>query len=287
MLASVTSDTEQWIREQSGKAGILRALHESGTLVLPNAWDAGSAVLIARAGARAIATTSAGISWAAGRPDGQSLTRAEMTGRVQPIAAAVDVPVTADVEGGYGPAPDDVFATVTDVAGVGAVGVNIEDSRAPGGPLFEPGAQAERIAAGRSAAVRIGIDELVINARTDVFLFAIGSQEGRLDDVLARAAVYAEAGADSLFVPGLTDLDVISTLVRRSPLPVNVMAGPGAPPVSALRSAGVRRVSVGTAISQAAYSLAQRAAAELLTAGTYTELEGALDFGSINGAFAR
>jgi len=281
------SDTGQRIREQSAKAEAFRALHESGTLVLPNAWDAGSAVLIAQAGARAIATTSGGISWAAGRPDGQSLTRAEMISRVQQVAAAVGIPVTADVEGGYGPSPDDVFRTIADVAAAGAVGVNIEDSRAPGGPLFDPAAQAARIEAGRAAAIQAGIEELVINARTDVFLFAVGSPEGRMDDVLSRAAAYAQAGADCLFVPGLTDLDLIADLVRRSPLPVNVMAGPGAPPVAAFRSAGVRRVSVGTAISQAAYSLARRAAAELLTAGTYTELEGALDFGGLNGAFIR
>jgi 2-methylisocitrate lyase-like PEP mutase family enzyme len=283
----VVSETGQWIREQSARAEVFRALHESGTLVLPNAWDAGSAVLIAQAGARAIATTSGGISWAAGRPDGQSLTRTEMISRVQQVAAAVDIPVTADVEGGYGPSPDDVFRTVADVAAAGAVGVNIEDSRAPGGPLFDPAAQAARIEAARSAAMQIGVGDLVINARTDVFLVAVGSPEGRLEEVASRAAAYAEAGADSLFVPGLTDLDVISVLVRRSPLPVNVMAGPGAPPIAEFRSVGVRRVSVGTAITQAAYSVARRAAAELLTTGTYTELEGALNFGTINDAFIR
>lgn len=127
----------------------------------------------------------------------------------------------------------------------------------------------------------------MINARTDVFLFAAGRPEQRLDDVLSRAAVYAEAGADCLFVPGLTDLDVVAELVRLSPLPVNVMAGPGAPSIAEFRAAGVRRVSVGTAISQAAYSLAQRAAAELLTTGAYAELEGALDFGRVNDAFRR
>ena len=116
------SGTGQRIREQSVKAEAFRALHESGTLVLPNAWDAGSAVLFAQAGARAIATTSGGISWAAGRPDGQSLTRAEMISRVQQVAAAVGIPVTADVEGGYGPSPDDVFRTITDMAAAGAVG---------------------------------------------------------------------------------------------------------------------------------------------------------------------
>jgi 2-methylisocitrate lyase-like PEP mutase family enzyme len=270
---------------QRAKAERLRALHGSGVLVLPNAWDACSAALIAQAGAKAIATTSGGVAWSAGRADGEHLTRAEMTGQVQRIVAAVDIPVTADVEGGYGPGPEDVAATVEAVIAAGAVGVNIEDSQAASGTLFEHAAQAERLRAGRSAAERAGLPELVINVRTDVFLFGIGAPEGRLDDVLGRAAAYAEAGADVLFVPGLVDLDTISSLVQASPLPVNIMAGPGAPTVGALEAAGVRRVSVGTAIAQAAYSLAQRAAAEMLIKGSYTELEGALDYGSFNSLF--
>ena len=114
-----------------------------------------------------------------------------------------------------------------------------------------------------------GLPELVINARTDVFLFEIGEPAGRLGDVLARAAAYAEAGADSLFVSGLLDLGVLAALTSKVSLPVNVMAGPGAPDVAALRAAGVRRVSLGQAITQAAYTLARQAAAEVLTAGTY------------------
>jgi 2-methylisocitrate lyase-like PEP mutase family enzyme len=270
---------------QRVKAERLRALHGSGVLVLPNAWDACTAALIARAGAKAIATTSGGVAWAVGRSDGEHLTRAEMIGQVQRIVAAVDIPVTADVEGGYGPSPEDVEKTVEAVVAAGAVGVNIEDSQATSGTLFDRITQAERLRAGRSAAMRAGLPEMMINVRTDVFLFGIGAPEGRLDDVLGRAAVYAEAGADILFVPGLTDLNTITLLVQASPLPVNVMAGPGAPTVGELEAAGVRRVSVGTAIAQAAYSVAQRAAAELLVKGTYDELEGALDYGSINGIF--
>lgn len=270
---------------QKAKAKSLRALHDIGMLILPNAWDAASAVLIEQAGAKVIATTSGGIAWSAGRPDGQRLTRAEMTEHVRRIVAAVNIPVTADVEGGYGPGQEDVEATVAAVIAVGAVGVNIEDSQAPGGPLFEVAAQAGRLRAARSAAIRAGLPELLINARTDVFLFGIGAPEGRLEDVLIRSSAYAEAGADSLFVPGLADLDVLASLVKASPLPVNAMAGPGGPAIAEFESAGVRRVSVGTAISQAAYSVAQRAAIELLTEGTYTELEGALDFGSLNGMF--
>lgn len=272
---------------QKARAESFRALHVSGVLVLPNAWDAGSAALIAQAGAKAIATTSGGVSWSVGRSDGHGLTRDEMVEQIRRIVAVVDVPVTADVEGGYGDSPEDVAKTVEAVIGVGAVGVNIEDSRAPGGALFNPAEQAERIRAGRDAAAKAGLPELLINVRTDVFLFAIGEPEGRLDDVLARMATYAEAGADSLFVPGLIDLDALSALVKVSTLPVNVMAWPGAPTIAEFESIGVRRVSLGTALSQSAYSIAQRATIELLTKGTYTELEGALDFGSVNGAVSR
>ncbi|TDD84495.1 isocitrate lyase/PEP mutase family protein [Actinomadura rubrisoli] len=272
---------------QQARAASLRALHDGGVLVLPNAWDAGSAALIARAGAKAIATTSGGVSWSLGRPDGHGLTRDEMVEAVRRIAAAVDVPVTADIEGGYGEDPEDVARTVEAVVGAGGVGVNIEDSKAPGGPLFDAADQGARLRAARDAAAKAGLPGLVVNVRTDVFLFGIGEEAGRLDEVIARTGVYAEAGADSLFVPGLIDLDALGSLVKASPLPVNVMAWPGAPTIAEFEAVGVRRVSVGTALSQAAYSVAQRAAAELLGKGTYTELEGALDFGSINGAVSR
>lgn len=269
------------------RAVILRELHKDGVLVLPNAWDAGSAALIASAGAKVIATTSAAVSWALGRPDGEGLSRAEMVTAVARIVEAVDVPVTADIEGGYGPSPDDVAASVEAVIGAGAVGANIEDSRAPGGPLHAPVEQGERLRAARSAAQRAGLPEFVINARTDVFLFQIGAEDGRLDDVVARAEIYAESGADCLFVPGLVDLDALKVLVTRSPLPINVMAGPGAPDVAAFEAVGVRRISVGSGVGQAAYSIARRATIELLTKGTYAALEDAEPFGTLNGAFAR
>ena len=272
-------------RTQKGAAAKLRALHEAGVLMLPNAWDAGSAAMIALAGAQAIATTSGGIAWSLGHADGQRLTRAEMIERVGEIVAAVTIPVTADIEGGYGPGPEDVAATVEAVIAAGAVGVNIEDSRAPGGPLFDPAEQAARIQAARAASVSAGLPELFINARTDVFLYGIGVRQARLDHVLARCFAYAKTGADSLFVPGLTNLQVINELAEASPLPVNVMAGPGAPPVAELAAAGVRRVSIGTAIAQAVYTLATRSATELLTTGSYAVLEQALDFGTINSLF--
>lgn len=274
-------------RIQQGRAETLRALHDNHTLVLPNAWDAASAALIARAGAKAIATTSGGVAWSAGRPDGHGLTCEEMAELVHRIVRVVDVPVTADIEGGYGPSPEDVAATVRAVVTAGAVGINLEDSRAPGGPLHDNQDQAARVRAARDAATGLGLPELWINVRTDVYLFGIGEPNGRLDDVLSRAADYAGAGADSLFVPGLVDLGTLGTLVKQSPLPVNVMVWPGAPTVAELVSVGVRRISVGTAIAQAAYGVAQRAAAELLAQGSYDALAGGLDFGTINSAMPR
>jgi 2-methylisocitrate lyase-like PEP mutase family enzyme len=271
---------------QRGRAETLRNLHDR-TLVLPNAWDAASAAVIARAGATAIATTSGGVAWSAGRPDGHGLSREEMAQLVGRIAGAVDIPVTADIEGGYGPTPDDVAATVRAIVTAGAVGVNLEDSRAPGAPLFSEEAQAERVRAARAAAAASDLPELWINARTDVYLFGIGKPEGRLDAVLSRAVAYAGAGADSLFVPGLTDLDTLGTLVKESPLPINVMAGAGAPTVAELAAVGVRRISVGTAIAQVAYGVAHRAATELLERGTYEALAGGLDYRVINSTVRR
>lgn len=270
---------------QHAKAATLRSLHAEGIFVLPNAWDAGSAAMIAAAGAQAIATTSAGVSWSLGRPDGQHLRREEMVDAVARIAATVALPVTADIEGGYGAEPEAVATTVRAVVEAGAVGINLEDSLAPGGPLHDAAAQADRIRAARVAATDAGLPELVINARTDVFLFGIDAPDGRLADVVARAAAYAEAGADGVFVPGLLDPAVLTTLTGTVALPVNVMVGPGAPDIATLRAAGVRRVSLGQAISQAAYSLARRAAVEAITSGTYDTIADADSFGDINSAF--
>ncbi|WP_406045926.1 isocitrate lyase/phosphoenolpyruvate mutase family protein [Micromonospora sp. NBC_00898] len=264
------------------KARTLRALHDQSVLVLPNAWDPASAALVARAGAAAVATTSGGVAWSLGRPDGEMLTREEVMAAVRRIAAAVDVPVTADVEGGYGLTPQDVAATVRATIEAGAVGVNIEDSRAADGTLLPVEEQMQRIQAARKAAASAGVPEFVINVRTDVYLFQIGEPAGRLDAVLARVAGYAKAGADCLFVPGLLNLDTLSVLTAASPLPVNAMAGPGGPTVAELTAVGVRRISVGTAIAQAAYGVAERAARELLEAGTYHTLDQAVSYPELN-----
>ncbi|WP_436536006.1 isocitrate lyase/PEP mutase family protein [Actinoplanes sp. HUAS TT8] len=272
---------------QQEKARRFRSLYENGILVLPNAWDAGSAVLIERAGAKAIATTSAGVSWGLGRGDGQQLTREQMVELIARIVEVVEVPVSADIEGGYGPEPAAVAETVRAIVGAGAIGVNLEDSRSTDWTLHTPREQAARIAAGRGAAVEAGLPELVINARTDVYLLGIGAETGRVDDVLHRAETYAAAGADTLFVPGLTDLATLGLLVKGSPIPITVMAGPGAPSVDELADAGIKRVTVGGMIAQAAYTLVVQAAEEILTLGTYATLNTAGSFAGINDAFRR
>lgn len=243
-------------------------------LVLPNAWDPPSAAAIQAAGARAIATTSGGVAWSRGVPDAGGLTRTLALEALRRIVRAVTVPVTADIEGGYGDTPEEVAWTVAEVASIGALGVNIEDSAA--GQLLDVSAQADRLAAARQAG------ELVINARTDTFLMGPGD----IDETLARAERYAAAGADVLFVPGVVDPAVIKALVD-GPLPLNVMVHPGAPSVAELAALGVARISVGTGIAQAAYGLAAAAAREVLTVGTYESMADGLSYGELNDLVGR
>lgn len=273
--------------DHEDRAAHFRALHSQRPLVLPNAWDAGTARVLEIAGASAVGTTSGGISWAYGRRDGQQLQRAEMIEAIRRIVQTVTVPVTADVESGYGNgSTQDVFETVREVVTAGAVGVNLEDSPGRGGePLIAPEEHAERIRAARQAALAADSD-LVINARTDVYLFAVGDPQTRFDATVRRAELYREAGADCTFVPGVIDAGTIDTLVQAIDGPVNVMAGPGAPSVAELGRLGVARVSVGSAIAQAALATTRRAARELLSAGTFHALSDGLPFSEANGMFS-
>jgi 2-methylisocitrate lyase-like PEP mutase family enzyme len=254
--------------DQATRAGAFAQLHTAGApLLLPNAWDVGSAVAIAGAGAKAIATTSAGVAWALGVPDAADLGADRLAAVIARIAATVDLPVSADIEAGYG----NVAATVTAVVQAGAVGINLEDREH--GSLLHPAEQAERLAAARTAAP----GGTWINARTDVFLG--GSR--KIDEVLARSAAYAAAGADSLFVPGLTDPAEIAEIAA-GPLPVAVMVWAGAPSVAELTAVGVVRISLGSAIAQAAYAVAARAATEMLASGTYQSVADGLDYAMLN-----
>ncbi|MEV0640736.1 isocitrate lyase/phosphoenolpyruvate mutase family protein [Streptomyces sp. NPDC050619] len=262
------------------RALVFRSLHVPGSpLVLPNAWDTASACVVADAGAAAVATTSAGLAWALGAADGDRLDRDRALDAVARIAACVDVPVSADVESGYAKDPAGVADTVRAVLAAGAVGVNIEDAlyEGDGGPLRPVAEQAERIAAAREAADAEGVP-LFVNARIDTFLRGAGG----VDLTLERAAAFRAAGADGIFVPGAVDPGTVKPLVDGIDGPLNVLAGPGAPPIAELAALGVARVSVGSGIALAVHALVRRAARELLDAGTYESLTGGLDYGEVN-----
>jgi 2-methylisocitrate lyase-like PEP mutase family enzyme len=246
--------------------------HGDHVLTLANSWDVAGARIAEQAGVPAVATTSAGVAWSLGAADGDRLDRDSAIGLVSRVAAAVDVPVTADIETGFGQTPDDVAETVRLVLAAGAVGINIEDGAAPLRPLVE---QADRIAAARQAA---GDFPLFINARVDTFLRA----DGDPGETVRRATAYVEAGASGVFVPGTGDLAVLALLVREIPAPLNVLAGPGSPSVAQFAEIGVARVSLGSAVAEAAYAVVQRATHELLATGTYTALTDAIDYGELN-----
>ena len=271
------------IDDQKAKAMAFRAMHRSGKiLVLPNAWDVASARVFEEAGYGAMATTSAGVAFSLGYPDGQKLSRVEMLARVGRIARAVKVPLTADVESGYGPRPEDAARTAREVIEAGAVGMNLEDvSEDPSKPLVELPLQLEKIRAVREAALKTGV-LLVLNARTDVYLAEVGAAESRYDETLRRVVAFRDAGADCVFVPGLRDVETIGRLVRDVKCPINILVGPGWPTIAELESLGVARVTVGSAAMRATLGLLQRIAVELRTSGTYGALEGGIPYADVN-----
>jgi 2-methylisocitrate lyase-like PEP mutase family enzyme len=259
---------------QAAKANRFRDLHRGPRiLVLPNAWDVASARILENAGVAAIATTSAGVAFTLGYPDGQRISREEMLEVVARIAAKVKVPVTADVEAGYGNRPEDAALTARAVIETGAVGLNLED-RTDDRQLVDLPLQLEKIAAVRETSRKMGIP-LVLNARTDVYLLEVGQPESRFGETVKRLAAFREAGADCLFAPGIRSLEDISRLVGELQHPVNVLAGPGWPSIPELQNAGVARVSLGSSVMRATLGLVLRIAQELQTSGTYNSLDGA------------
>ncbi|VTR75354.1 isocitrate lyase/PEP mutase family protein [Cellulomonas hominis] len=255
----------------------LRSLHVPGDpLVLPNAWDAASARLVADAGAAAVATSSAGVAWSLGHGDGHRLPRADGLAALARVVAAVDVPVTADVERGYADDPAGVAETVRGVLAAGAVGVNIEDALAP---VPE---HAARIAAARRAADEAGVP-LYLNARVDTHrLRAVQDPAEWLAATLDRARAYVDAGADGVFVLGALDAATVAALAEGVTVPLNVAVGPGTLPVAELAAAGAARVSAGSALAEAAYGVAARAARELLVHGTTESLADPVDYAAFN-----
>jgi 2-methylisocitrate lyase-like PEP mutase family enzyme len=265
-----------------------RGLHQGPQiLVLPNAWDAASARLYEEAGFLAIGTTSAGIAFSMGMPDGERVAFEEMITVIGRIVSAVRIPVTADIEAGYGRTPEATAASCLAVLKAGAVGVNLEDASTDGArPLVDPVLHCDKVRAAREAAAGEKVP-LVINARTDVFLRAVGEPETRLGETLARANAYREAGADCLFVPGVSDPETIAQLTRGIGGPVNILAGPGAPAVADLARLGVRRVSLGSGPMRASLGFLRRMAAEVQSSGTWQLMEQAIPYADLNELFER
>jgi 2-methylisocitrate lyase-like PEP mutase family enzyme len=265
----------------NAKAAALRQLHAGPRLlVLPNAWDVASAKVIAAAGARAIATSSAGVAWVLGYPDGQRISREEMLDMVRRVAAAVEVPVTADVEAGYGDTPEAAAVTARGVLAAGAVGMNLEDA-GDDGKLFAVEAQVARIRAVRAAADAAGVP-LVINGRTDALAAKELAAAARVPEAVKRANAYLDAGADCAFVPFTSDREVIARLAREIHGPLNVLGTPSGPTLPELERLGVRRVSLGSSVARSAYGHARRVALELLGAGTYQALaDGAIPYAEL------
>lgn len=277
------------IREQGRKAEELRKLHHGPRmLVLPNVWDAASARVVEELGYPAIATSSAGVAFALGYPDGQRITRDEMLDVVSRIARAVRLPVTADMEAGYGTTVEDMTETAKALVEAGAVGLNLEDVTGDTeDSQVELGLQMKKIRAIRETSAKLGVP-LVINARTDVYLMPIGPEATRFERTMERLRAYRDAGADSLFVPGLVDSAIIEKLVKAVQAPVNILASAGCPPLKELERIGVARVSLGSGMMRTTLGLVRRIGKELKESGTYSTLfEGAIPFTELNRLMAQ
>jgi 2-methylisocitrate lyase-like PEP mutase family enzyme len=266
---------------QREQAETFRRLHrEGGILVLLNAWDVITARVIESAGFAAIATSSAGVAWALGYADGERISRGEMLAVVRRIASSVRVPVTADMEAGYGSTPEAAAETARGVIAAGAVGLNLEDGTNEG-RLVDVALHQDRIRAIREAGAKAGVP-LVINARTDAFEVKEWSLTERLTAAVRRANAYRAAGGDCLFVPHVSDAATIGQLAREIEGPLNVIAGPPAPPIPELERLGVLRASLGPRIAQAALGLVRRAVTELRERGTYQTLaDGLIPFAEL------
>ncbi len=257
-------------------------------LLLPNAWDVASARIFEEAGFPAIGTSSAGVAFALGYPDGQNISRDEMLGVVRRIAEAVEIPVTADVEAGYGTTPEEVAETAQAVIAAGAVGMNLEDG-ADDRPdyLADLSLQKEIILAilGAAAAARV---PFVLNARTDIFLYGIGPAETRMARAIERLNAYRAGGAQSLFAPGVKDRDMIAQVARGVSGPLNILATVGTPTSLELQQIGVARVSVGSGPMRATLGYLARMARDLREQGDFKVMtEGSIRFADANQLFSR
>ncbi len=277
------SKNEGPMESHTVKALQFRQLHRGpGVLILPNAWDVASARIFEDAGFPAIATTSAGIAFSLGYPDGQRIPREEMLARIGRIARAVRVPVTADIEAGYGPNPEDAARTTRELIQAGVVGMNLEDgSGNPDRPLIDLQLAIEKVRAARQAAVEMRA-QIWINARTDVYLLPGGNPDADYSEAFRRLVAFREAAADSVFAPGLKDAETIRRLVSAVECPLNILAVPGTPSIPDLEKLGVTRVSVGSGPMRATLGLLRRVAEELKTSGTYSAMERAVPHAEVN-----
>jgi 2-methylisocitrate lyase-like PEP mutase family enzyme len=258
-----------------------RNLHQgSGLLLLPNAWDAVSARLIESLGAKAIATTSAGLAWSNGYPDGNALPEDQLVAAIREIARVIRVPLTVDIETGYSDDPEVVAELVARILDVGVVGINIEDGAGSAELL------CEKIAAIRDRIAHSDFD-LFINARTDVYLRGVASGKAAIEEVLSRAARYRAVGGDGLFVPGLAVADAMAMISGAiAPMPLNIMALPNLPLMDTLQKSGVRRLSAGSSLAQAALGRTSQLVSGFL-AGTIAEMfDVSADYGEVNRLFA-
>ena len=268
-------------RQKSFADAFRRLHHGPDILVLANCWDVASARVLEAERAPAIATSSAGVAFSLGYPDGQRISRDDMLAAVARVAKAVKVPVTADVESGYGTRAEDAARTAQAVIEAGAVGMNLEDSTEDSDTaLVEVALAVEKIRAVREAGNNAGVP-LVINARTDVYLNQVGAPESRYDQALRRAVAFRDAGADCIFLPGVKAPELISRFVKDLKFPINILAGPGFPAIAELQRLGVARVSLGSKPMLAGLGVLRRLARELQQKGTYTSLEGAVTYGEM------
>jgi 2-methylisocitrate lyase-like PEP mutase family enzyme len=266
--------------QTSYSAAAFRELHNQATpLLLPNAWDAGSARLIESLGAVAIATTSAGVAWSLGYRDGNVLPVEEYVARAASIARVISVPLSVDIEGGYADDLTTVAETVSRFIDAGAVGINIEDG------VGSPHLLCRKVEAVRAVGERCGVP-LYINVRTDVYARGLAPEGQRVTEVLARAQGYRAAGADGLFVLGLVNTEEMNAIARGSDLLLNVIVWPDLPPLDELAEFGVRRVSVGSWLPQTAWMHTAQLVRGFLRDGTIAPLMAdATPYSEVNGVF--
>ena len=267
--------------DRTGKAEAFAALHRTGEiLVLPNAWDAASAAIMADAGAKAVATSSAAVAWAHGYPDGDAVPIEIVIRAIAEVVRVVAVPVTADMEGGYTDDLGKLAETIKAVIGAGAVGINFEDGKR------EPDLHARKIEAVRKAADAAGA-ALFINARIDIYLRGLAEGQAAFVETVRRAELYRGAGADGIFIPGAAEEDLIGRLASAVALPLNIMLLPGLAPAARLQALGVRRLSSATAPFRAAYATVAKAVAAFLgDGGAQAFSAGAEGLGNLNKRFA-